>query len=303
MMQQLDFPLPENVLPLEQALALSEEGTVVIHANPPQFQLVLCRLGRKFLANKRVVGYWAWELEGLPSIWKQALDYVDALEVPSTFVRDAVKRHTSKPVSVIPHVVPALTRCKERYAEDGIVRCLYCFDLGSSFERKNPLAALQAFSMAFKPGEAELTLKVSGAREHEDTFSILRNACSNISDVHIIDQILSRREMEDLYLRHDIYLSSHRSEGYGLTIQEAMLHGLHVVATGWSGNMDFMTGELAHPVSYTLVPVHINYGPWKGMNSRWADVNVQRMSILLRSLAIKFRHMNNYKIDSAIIND
>ena len=73
-----------------------EAGTVVIHANPPQFQLVLCRLGKKFLQNKLIVGYWAWKMEEIPAIWIQALDYVDAIEVPSAFAQQAIRRHTKR---------------------------------------------------------------------------------------------------------------------------------------------------------------------------------------------------------------
>ena len=288
MVQCVDFPLPDGVLSLEQACALPDSGTVVIHANPPQFQLVICKLGKQFLANKRIVGYWAWELEEIPSVWVQALEYVDAVEVPSSFVRDAVGRHTSKPVTVVPHEVLVPARRKKQYAEDGIVRCLYCFDLGASFERKNPLAALRAFALAFRPEEAELTFKVSGAHGHAKTFAMLRDACSQVPGVIIIDDVLTAGEMEELYLRHDIYLSTHRSEGYGLTIREAMLHGLHVVATGWSGNMDFMTGELAHPVPFRLVPVTENKGVFKGIKARWAEFDVQSAAEILKSLRIRF---------------
>lgn len=80
--------------------------------------------------------------------------------------------------------------------------------------------------------------------------------------------------MDELYLRHDVYLSLHRSEGYGLTIREAMLHGLYVIATGWSGNMDFMGGERCYAVPYTLVPVNLNHGFCKGIKARWAEPDI-----------------------------
>lgn len=284
--QRTDFPLSDGVLSLEQMFSLQDGGTVIIHANPPQYQLVICKIGKKFLANKRIVGYWAWELETIPEIWKQALDYVDAVEVPSTFVRAALRKQTKKEISVVPHKIPIPIRRKESYAEDGIIRCLYCFDLGSSFERKNPLAVLQAFMLAFNPGDAELTFKVSGSREHNETFEYLQNICSKISGVKIINDILSSEELNELYLHHDIYLSLHRSEGYGLTIREAMLHGLYVVATGWSGNMDFMAGSLAYPVPYILVPVHMRSGPCKGLKARWAEADIHAAAKILRRLLL-----------------
>lgn len=285
MVQRPDFPLPNGVLSLEQALTLPEGGTVVIHANPPQFQLVLCKLGKQFLSNKRIIGYWAWELEEIPSLWVQALDYVDAVEVPSTFVRDAVSKHTTKEVTVVPHDVPVPARRKERYAEDGIVRCLYIFDMSSAFMRKNPLAALLAFSLAFKnSGIAELTFKIGNVQADPSAFDAFKNACRKVSGVHIITKVMTPEELTSLYLQHDIYLSLHRSEGYGLTIREAMLHGLHVVATGWSGNMDFMDEKLAHPVPYTLVPVFETKGTFRGLNARWAEADVNSAANILKEL-------------------
>lgn len=287
MVQRADFDLPSEVLTLEEGIRIADAGTVVIHANPPQFQLVLCRLGKDFLKNKRIVAYWAWELEEIPDIWKQALEYVDAVEVPSTFVRDAICKHTLKPVVVVPHEIPMPARRKERYAEDGVVRCLFLFDMASAFERKNPLAALKAFALAFPDGSAELTFKVSNSQADPTAFGIFQKACAKVHGVSIITQAMSHEELDALYLRHDIYISLHRSEGFGLTIREAMLHGLHVVATGWSGNMDFMSGELAHSVPYTLIAVVEAKGTFKGINARWADADVQVATDMLRRLFLK----------------
>ena len=248
MLQRRDFVPAEE--PPDPAHILNTRGcgTVVIHANPPQFQLALCKLGKDFLRGKRLIGYWAWELETIPDIWRQALHYVDEVETPSTFVQRALQGHTNKKVSVVPHDVPQPARRKTVYAEDGVLRCLFIFDAASSFERKNPLAALRAFERAFAPGEAELTFKISNPEADGRAFETFRQACARVPGVRLRAEILTAETLEDLYLRHDVYLSLHRSEGYGLTIREAMLHGLHVVATGWSGNMDFMAGALAHPV-------------------------------------------------------
>jgi len=259
-------------------------GTVVIHANPPQFQLALCALGKSFLRHKRVIAYWAWELEAFPPIWQQALPYVDAVEVPSTFTQQTLQQLTDKPVTVLPHAVPQPVRRKTAYATDGIIRCLFIFDAGASFERKNPLAALQAFAQAFKPGEAELTFKVSNAKADSRQYQGFEKACTATPRVCIITDDLDSAALTELYLRHDIYLSLHRSEGYGLTIREAMLHGLHVVATGWSGNMDFMQGELAHVVPYTLVPVQLFSGPCKGLTAQWAEADTAAAAAMLRGL-------------------
>lgn len=284
MMQRVDLPLPKGVLSLEQAFSIHESCTVVIHANPPQFQLVICKLGKKFLQNKCIIAYWAWEFETIPNIWIHALEYADTIEVPSTFVREALLYHTSKKISVVPHEIPNPLQRKLHYGKNGVLRCLYSFDFSSSFERKNPLAALKAFSLAFYPDEATLTFKVSGANFSDRQYQEFCTACQQVPGVKILTDTLSPAKLEELYLSHDIYLSLHRSEGYGLTIREAMLYGLHVIATGWSGNMDFMHGPLMHSVPYRLVPVRMQSGPYKGFNARWAEADVEVAVVILRGL-------------------
>ncbi|MDO5484647.1 MAG: glycosyltransferase [Desulfovibrionaceae bacterium] len=268
----------------EHMANLTGGGTVIIHANPPQFQLALCALGKKFLQHKKVVGYWAWELESLPPVWQQALDYVDAVEVPSRFVQHTLQTYTDKAVTVIPHQGGASVTRKTAHATDGVLRCLYIFDAASSFERKNPLAALRAFAQAFAPGEAGLTFKVSNAQADARQFAAFREACARVPGVRIVTETLDTEGLEKLYLAHDVYLSLHRSEGFGLTIYEAMRHGLHVVATGWSGNMDFMHGPLAHAVPYELRPVCLSGGPCKGLRARWAEADIDAAAGILNAL-------------------
>ena len=50
----------------------------------------------------------------------------------------------------------------------------------------------------------------------------------------------------------DCYVSLHRSEGLGLTMAEAMALGKPVIATVYSGNLQFMTPENSHLVDYQL---------------------------------------------------
>ena len=249
MLQQDNYPAA-----FAPAICLPGRGRVVIHANPPQFQLVLSHLGKKFLQNKRVVGYWSWELDSVPAIWKDALCYVDSLEVPSTFVQHALQKVTTQDVICVPHKISPPERTKNEWAKGGIIRCLFIFDAGSSWERKNPYAVVEAFKKAFSAHTAELTFKITNAAADKVKFVAFKKLCNDIAGVRILTDDISPDEMENLYLQHDIYISLHRSEGYGLTIQEALHYGLYVLATGWSGNIDFMQGERCHLVPFLSHP-------------------------------------------------
>lgn len=279
-----DFVPQDATQSVADVAAMHEPGTVVIHANPPQFQLALCALGKQFLREKRVVGYWSWELEAIPPVWRHALSYVDAVEVPSSFVAETLRSWTEKPITVHPHQVAFPQRRKTGYGSEGILRCLSIFDAGSSWERKNPEAVLDAFVQAFTPGEAELTFKVGNEDAEPERFARFQAACAAHPGVRVITGSLGPSAVEELYLSHDVYLSLHRSEGFGLTILEAMRHGLHAVATGWSGNMDFMAENLAHPVPCTLRPMTMTSGPCKGLRARWAEPDVAAAAGILRGL-------------------
>ena len=56
-------------------------------------------------------------------------------------------------------------------------------------------------------------------------------------------------------------------------IAEAMSLGKPVIATNWSGNVDFMNKENSFPVSYQLIKLEADIGPYpKG--ATWAEPNV-----------------------------
>ena len=70
----------------------------------------------------------------------------------------------------------------------------------------------------------------------------------------------------------DGYLPLHRSEGFGRGMAEALQLGLDVIATNWSGNIDFLKGELAHPIPVTFTDLKPGqYKHWA--NQYWAEPN------------------------------
>ncbi|ULU25212.1 glycosyltransferase [Dyella terrae] len=71
----------------------------------------------------------------------------------------------------------------------------------------------------------------------------------------------------------DAFVSLHRSEGFGRGLAEAMYLGKPVVATAYSGNMDFMDSDTAHLVGYDLVPLKAGDYP-HGEGQKWADAHV-----------------------------
>lgn len=198
------------------------------------------------------VAVWWWELEQLPQDWLGRGKDVDEIWAPTRFIADAL-RPLGKPVyPMLPSVrLPAFTPLPKAHfgLSPGKFTFLFVFDMNSRLPRKNPLGLIRAFRRAFAPSEpVELAIKVSpqGAY-YPEWWRDLRSAVAE-SGVTLIDKNLSRGELLALMNAADAYASLHRSEGFGLTMAEAMLLGKPTVGTAYSGNLDFMTPETSYLV-------------------------------------------------------
>jgi len=264
-------------------------GTLIVHQNGPTFPHALWALGRSRIRGRRIVGYWAWELPRLPKSWQPSFGYLHEIWVPSKFTRDAVAAATDVPVRVVPHPLPATPPTPDMRARLGLpadaLVTLTAFHLGSNFSRKNPLAAIAAFRRAF--GEA--TDRILALKVVDDGASRLRvdlaAAIAGAANIYVINAVLSPADMAGLIAAADIVMSLHRAEGFGLVPAEAMRLGKPVIATGWSGNLDFMSARNSALVSYTLVPVEDRDGPIEANGQRWADAHVEDAAQWLRRLA------------------
>ena len=148
---------------------------------------------------------------------------------------------------------------------------LTAFDIRSGFTRKNPITAVRAFRAAHarSPGPALMICKAAGGEGAPELLAQLKAEIGDAGDVRLMDEWLTGARMAALVASADIVLSLHRSEGFGLLPAQAMLAGKAVVATGWSGNLDFMTGDDSALVDYRLIPVQDPQGLYG--QGRWAD--------------------------------
>jgi glycosyltransferase involved in cell wall biosynthesis len=149
-------------------------------------------------------------------------------------------------------------------------------------ERKNPLGLVRAFSQAFAPDEGPLlVLKTLNSGVDPVGAARLRTAADERSDVLLLDVALPAAKQHALTTLCDAYVSLHRAEGFGLGLAEAMALGKPAIATGYSGNLDFMTPENSYLVPYELVPIPAGIDPYPG-GARWADPDLDEAARLLR---------------------
>jgi glycosyltransferase involved in cell wall biosynthesis len=162
---------------------------------------------------------------------------------------------------------------------------LTIFDAASSFARKNPFASISAFRRAFGDDpSARLIIKASNLSTCPQGGDFLANAQKKSKNIILITKKLAFSEMEDLYLESDVLLSLHRSEGFGLVIAEAMFRGLPVVATNWSGNVDFVNEGTGFPIPYTLVSAEDPQGTYHHPTMYWAEACVDAAAEALQTL-------------------
>ena len=212
------------------------------------------------------VASWFWELDAFPTDALAHADLVDEVWAPTEFCAAAVRRVLAgRPVRVMPPAVPMpefapVARARFGLPDDRFL-FYFAFDLASVMERKNPLGLIDAFRLAFRDGDrAHLAIKVSRGDEHPADLARLKAAAG--PGVTVIDALLPRPEALGLLAACDAYVSLHRSEGLGLALAEAMLLGKPVVATGYSGNLDFMNSANSWLVGHRLVELDRDYPPY-----------------------------------------
>lgn len=265
-------------------------GTIILHVNGFMQPWALAALGRAAVARKRIIGYWAWELPELPREWRRGFRAAHEIWVPSRFVGDAVRAAGALPVRVVPHPMPPpdpspLGRVDFGLPPEAFV-ALAIFDTGSSLARKNPMAAIRAHRAAFgdRPDRI-LVLKTHGTRHAGAAWAEVAEA-AQAPNIRILDAVLPPRDLWALMAAADVLVSPHRAEGYGLAIAEAMALGRAVVATGWSGNLDFMRpGPACIALPYALVPATDPQATYHHPAMRWAEPDEAALADALRQLA------------------
>jgi glycosyltransferase involved in cell wall biosynthesis len=266
-------------------------GTLVVHHNAPFLPRALWTMGRARVRGRRVVGYWAWEFPRIPEAWYPSLRYLHEIWVPSELARTAVASATNLPIHIVPHPLPPPIMTPNMRARLGlpenVLIVLTAFHMGSAFTRKNPLAAVAAFRRAFGDATDKLLLvKVIDHGASPIAREELHRAVEGAANIRLLNVMLPPADMSGLMAAVDIVLSLHRSEGFGLVPAEAMQLGKPVVATGWSGNMDFMNAGNSAPVAYTMVPVQDPYdGAFIADGQLWAEADVDDAANWLRRLA------------------
>jgi glycosyltransferase involved in cell wall biosynthesis len=270
----------------------------LFHCNPPVIGRILENKSPRFGAAPALnVAVPFWELPVLPESWIGELQAMDVLLCPSRFIEQAV---ANTPMDPAPNVryFPQIAFLPERHRPDRVrfglpeegVCFVMSFDMVSDTERKNPWGVMDAFNSAFTHDEnAWLVIKLNTSMETAG-YTLQRERLQGYAAANdriiIIDKSLPCEEVISLYESCDVYVSLHRSEGLGLGLMETMALGKAVIATAWSGNMDFTNDVNACLVGYGFIPVLSPvYRALIGNRSvQWADPRIDEAAWWMRRL-------------------
>jgi glycosyltransferase involved in cell wall biosynthesis len=280
-LNELDFPVQST--PNENAMFN------IVHMNADSISYFFSQVGEDCLKGKYNIGLWVWELAAFRPDWFESFQPFDEIWVPSEFCRQSISAISPIPVHVIPHVVSKEVdihtnqRGYFNLPEDAFIFG-YMFDCTSSIIRKNPFALIEAFQRAFAKNEKViLFLKISNGSHDPALYSKVQNAIDGHPNILTIERSLDEIELARFYDAIDCYASPHRTEGFGLTLAEAMLAGKPVIATDYGGSVDFVKSEHSYPVRYRLVPITEQHGPYL-TNYLWAEPDVAHLVERLREV-------------------
>lgn len=250
-------------------------------------------VGGGILQNRYNIVRPFWELPRIHPQWLDSLQYVDEIWAPTAFVRDAFIAGTDRPVVHIPVAIsipPAIEGNRERFQiPKDSTAFLFAFDFSSYPDRKNPDAVVQAYLRAFghdRNRRVSLIIKTMGSSTHKQAIlNSIRGLAQADKRVVLIDEVLTRSEMYCLTKSCDVFVSLHRSEGFGLGIAEAMAMGKAVISTDFSGSRDFVNAQTGFPIPYRLIDVEPDQYPYFIEGQKWADPDIDEAARVMVQLA------------------
>lgn len=279
--------VPFGVVPLEQARFPVTLSLLTAYETGP-----FVAAAPAHIRAGRLVGLWWWEVEDLPDFMAEAFAHVDAVWAGTRHVQEALQRSAGEvPVERIRYAVRRPAPSTRSRAELGLPAegCLFLTTFGfySSIARKNPQGTITAFLRAFpnaQPGGPQLVIKTIDEDAHPAELAQLSALTAPHPHVHLLPGYADRDVMDELLAAADVVVSLHRAEGFGYAPAEAMTLGRVALATGYSGNLDYMTPDNSVLVPAELVPIGEHGGPYPA-DSRWADPDLDAAAAAMRDLA------------------
>ncbi len=258
----------------------------LIQINIDRLEQVIVNTDKNYFQDKYNIAFWAWELEEFPEESKKFFNLFNEIWVPSNFCAEAISKVSPVPVVKFMHSIeietPILTR-KDLYLPEDKFIFYGMFDYYSSIHRKNPLGTIEAYEKAFGKNHTEtiLLLKSGISTEFPEEKELILQRIADNKSIILIEELMDRNKLYSYMNACDAFVSLHRSEGFGLTMAEAMYFGKPVIATAYSANTEFMNINNSFLVQYKMVDTGDDYYFASGKGF-WADPDTSYAAELMK---------------------
>jgi glycosyltransferase involved in cell wall biosynthesis len=254
---------------------ISQAEVLIIHDDPLNLPEFFTRFPA--LPAMRIIAFCVWENELFPHQYIAPLHLVGEIWTPSHFSRQSMLPHFSA-VHVVPHVVRRHKTEPEdlAFAESLLGGSEGDFRFFSIVDSINPRKNIRALLMAFACLRSRVKRKIKLVLKQ---YRVALD-CKGLPDVISIEGDLTQGQMAALHKLCNAYVSAHHAEGWGLGLSESMAYGKPVIATAYSGNMEYMDERNSLPVPYTLSPVSEEMCgriPLFRRDMRWAEIDMEKL--------------------------
>jgi len=266
-------------------------NTVILHCTPDLWPQYIEKH-----KDKKIIGYTVWETNILKPEWVDYINLVSEVWCPSTYNKEVFENSgVTISVKVVPHLffrntLPDKSNINIRGAIDGY----YTFYNVSEYnERKNIKELLEVYCQTFTSKDrVQLILKT----HYKDYLAANIVYCKQEIDkilskypdhahIVVLYDNLDENDLLNLHAYGDCYITLTRSEGFGLTIFDAYNYGKQIIATGYSGYIDFLGKDYKGLINYELINVdgmssfNNNYNH---SGQSWAQPDLEHTKLLMK---------------------
>lgn len=235
---------------------------------------------------RNVIAMTVWETSTMPQRWRNPLTHSLDVWLPCNFNMGVFSRDLGRPTFRLPHPTPPSWINGAHYAPLELERLglrgddFVFYSIFEWQDRKNPRGMIKGFFQAFpEDGPPVLLLKTNPgaltAARH--TLDAVRTETSSRSRVVLCCKAWTDAQLQMLHNRGDCYVSLHKGEGWGYPLFEAACRGKPVVATAFSGPLDYLDDEHHTLVRYREASVQQSYAYYHP-SMRWSEPDLAHAS-------------------------
>ncbi len=275
--------------------------TVIIHTIPE-----LYTYWREREKDKYLIGYTVWETTKPPDHWKDLINQLDHLLVPTEWNKTVFREHgITIPIDVLPHMSEFRGQPARNEEMLNPTNDRFLFYIISTWtERKAIWKLIDAYVEAFDENDrVELLIKTSKGdvrnprnillryfghtyQPVRKTFTRYMKQFKNQPKISLVaDDSKPKEYIRQLHTRGDCYVSLCRGEGWGIGSFEAARFGKPVIMTGFGGQTDYLHPDYSWRVDYELIPVVDKTAP-KSYDSdqRWAEADISQAANYMKAV-------------------